>query len=274
MQQGIGIIDSGVGGLTVVKEVIRQLPREKIIYFGDTARCPYGPRPPEEVRKFTFQMVEYLMNYQIKALVIACNTATAVAMQDVVREISIPVIGVIEPGSRTAIKETRTHRVGVIGTTGTIQSGAYENTLKRINPGIEVYSLACPRLVPLVESGDLTSQHTKKVVNESLAPLSDENIDTLILGCTHYPLIADAIQEAVGPGVSLISSADETARELSAVLSYRNMLAEQNGIESPEHRFFTSGSPQAFQKMAEQWLAIPVQVSQVDLETVSNRSTF
>lgn len=265
VQQGIGIIDSGIGGLTVVKEVMRQLPRERVIYFGDTARCPYGPRPAEEVRRFTFEMIEYLLQFQMKALVIACNTATAIAMAEVTEQSAIPVIGVIEPGARTAIKETRTHRIGVIGTVGTINSGAYEKALKRLNPYAEVFSLACPNLVPLVESGDFYSDRARSIVKESLAPMKDKQIDTLILGCTHYPLISQLIQEEMGDGVNLISSAEETARELSAVLSYRGMLTQNGTFQPPEHQFFTSGDPVLFQKMAEDWLQTSVQVKQARL---------
>lgn len=264
VQQGIGVIDSGVGGLTVVKEVLRQLPREQILYFGDTARCPYGPRPTEEVKEFTKQMIEYLQHFPMKALVIACNTATSVVLQEVVQQSPIPVLGVIEPGARTAIKETRNGNIGVIGTVGTINSGSYERVLKRIDPRLLVQSFACPDLVPLVESGDLNSERALQVVKESLTPLRQE-VDTLILGCTHYPLISHLIRQAVGDQVSLISSADETARELSAMLSHRKMLANGEDYRSPQHQFFTSGDPRLFKKIADQWLETDIDVQHVKL---------
>jgi glutamate racemase len=268
MKQGIGIIDSGVGGLTVAKEVLRQLPREAIYYFGDTARCPYGPRPSEEVREFSLQLIEFLLQQNIKALMIGCNTAAAVVLQEVSEWLDIPVIGVIEPGARTAIKETKTGRVAVIGTEGTIRSGAYATALKKLNPQVQIVSLACPTLVPLVESGKLHDRDGLDIVREALHPLKGETFDTLILGCTHYPLIAHFIQEVVGPGVKLISSAEEAARELSAVLSFRRMLANGGDVVNPQHRFFASGNPELFMSIAEEWLGINVCARQVSLEEV------
>lgn len=266
MKQGIGIIDSGVGGLTVAKEVLRQLPREAIYYFGDTARCPYGPRPAEEVRIFSLQMIEFLLRENIKALMIGCNTAAAVVLQEVSEQLDIPVVGVIEPGARTAIKETKTGQVAVIGTEGTIRSEAYAQALKKLNPQIQVTSLACPTLVPLVESGKLHDREGLEIVREALRPLMSGTFDTLILGCTHYPLIAHFIQEVVGNGVKLISSAEEAARELSAVLSFRRMLANGGDTVNPEHRFFASGNSELFMSIAEEWLHIKVWAHQAVLE--------
>ncbi|KPD01529.1 Glutamate racemase [Geobacillus sp. BCO2] len=194
MERAIGVIDSGVGGLTVAKEIMRQLPKEQIIYLGDTARCPYGPRPVEEVRRFTWQMIDYLRQYPLKMLVIACNTATAVALDDVRAKLDIPVLGVIHPGARAALKATRRGHIGVIGTIGTIRSRAYEKALQSINPRVQVESLACPKFVPLVESGDFEGQEAMAIVAESLAPLRPLPIDVLILGCTHYPLLAPLIR--------------------------------------------------------------------------------
>ncbi|WP_096463941.1 glutamate racemase [Aneurinibacillus soli] len=266
MKRGIGIIDSGVGGLTVAKEVLRQLPREDILYFGDTARCPYGPRPAEEVREFSLQMIRFLLQHKIKALMIGCNTAAAVVLQEVSEMLDIPVIGVIEPGARSAIKETDTGRIAVIGTEGTIRSGAYAAALRKLNPQIQVTSLACPTLVPLVESGRLHDREGITIVREALAPLAGEDFDTLILGCTHYPLIAPFIQEVVGEGITLISSAEEAARELSTVLWHRRMLANGGDVVNPMHQFFTSGNSELFMSIAEEWLNIKVQAKQIDLE--------
>lgn len=252
VQQAIAILDSGVGGLTVVKEVMRQLPREKIIYFGDTARAPYGPRPTEEVTRFTEQIVDYLIQFDPKMIVIACNTATAAALEYISSKVSVPVIGVIHPGARAAVSATKSGRVGVIGTVGTIGSGAYTAALRELSPFIQVISQACPALVPLVEQGMFRSSECDAVVEESLNGMVGSPIDTLILGCTHYPFLMEPIQRVMGPGVKLISSADETAREISTILYDKGKLAK--GDEIPVHQFFCSGDAGIFQKIALDWL--------------------
>jgi len=252
VQQAIAILDSGVGGLTVAKEVLRQLPQEKIIYFGDTARAPYGPRDPHEVIRFTHQIVDYLLQFQPKMIVIACNTATAVAIDEIRARLKIPVIGVIHPGARAAIKTSRNGMVGVIGTEGTIKSKAYEHALRQISPSIQVVSQACPLLVPLVEKGLFRTEETKQIVEQSIRDLTRLPLDCLILGCTHYPFLSDAISSVMGPNVTLISSADETAREISAILYHKGMLATSNSI--PVHQFFCSGDPHMFKKIAQTWL--------------------
>ncbi|WP_036645530.1 glutamate racemase [Paenibacillus pini] len=252
MQQAIAILDSGVGGLTVAKEVMRQLPREKVIYFGDTARTPYGPRSSEEVRKFTEQIVDFLIQFKPKAIVIACNTATAAALDYISEKVSIPVIGVIHPGARAAISATKTGNVGVIGTIGTIGSGAYTTALKQLSPYVHVISEACPALVPLVEQGMFRSDETTRRVEQSLVGIRNSVIDCLILGCTHYPFLKETIQEVMGDGVKLISSADETAREISTILYDKGQLAHRD--ESPVHQFFCSGDAEMFQKIAKLWL--------------------
>jgi len=262
-EQAIGILDSGVGGLTVAREVMRQLPRETILYVGDTLRCPYGPRSAEEVRRFTMEIIRFLQKFPLKAILIACNTATAVALKDVRDVLSIPVLGVIEPGARAAIKVTQTHRIGVIGTQGTIHSRAYEKALRRIHPQLTVYSLACPPFVPLVESGDRSSPFAEKVVEETLKPLKGTNIDTLILGCTHYPLLYDPISKVMGNEVSIISSAEETAAELSTILQHQNLLSTN---EHPEHRFYTTGLKEPFARIAEDWFGHSISVETIDLE--------
>lgn len=262
MQQAIAMLDSGVGGLTVVKEVMRQLPREKIIYFGDNARSPYGPQSAAQVKLFTQQIIAYLMQFEPKMIVIACNTATAIALDDIRAFVSIPVIGVIYPSARAALATTESGYIGVIGTEGTIYSGAYERVLKSLSPYVKVVSQACPHLSPLVEKGLFRSYdsicHT---VYESLAPLQKYPLDTLILGCTHYPFLADSIQMIVGKDVNLINCAEETAREISAILQ-ENKILEQKEV-FPTHRFFCSGNPAIFKKIARTWLdthihAVPV----------------
>jgi len=258
VQQAIAVLDSGVGGLTVVKEIMRQLPREKIIYFGDTARSPYGPRPAVEVKMFTRQIVAYLLQFKPKMIVIACNTATAVALNDIREMTEIPVVGVIHPGARAAIKVTRNGVIGVIGTEGTINSKSYEQALESISPHLEVHSLACPLLVPLVERGLFDTEEVRETVYQSLRPLLDTNIDCLILGCTHYPFLEHVIQSVVGPDITLISSADETAREVSTILYHRDMLARSDEI--PVHQFFCSGDPVIFQRIAHRWLGNQIRV--------------
>lgn len=261
-EKPIGILDSGVGGLTVVKEIFRQLPNEKVIYFGDTARCPYGPRDPGEVRKFTLEIIEFLLKFDVKMIIIACNTATAAALEDVKELVSIPVIGVIQPGSLAAIKKTKTGKIGVIGTEGTVISGAYERTLNNINPSLAITSLACPTLVPIVEDGNQDEKTIRAAVKDALIPILDKEMDSLILGCTHYPLISDYIQEIMGKDVYLLSSAEETAREASAILHYHNILGPNN---NPEHYFFTTGDENHFKQIGEKWLEKEINVKHVAL---------
>ncbi|RHW40672.1 glutamate racemase [Neobacillus notoginsengisoli] len=256
MKHPIGIIDSGVGGLTVAKEVMKQLPNEKIIYLGDTKRCPYGPRPVGEVKKFTWQLTRFLLKKKIKMLVIACNTATAAALDDIRRELDIPIIGVIYPGARAAIKNTNNYHIGVIGTIGTVKSGAYEKALKSLVSRVSVKSLACPKFVPLVESGEVEGELAKRIVAESLEPLRGEKLDTLILGCTHYPLLEPLIKAEMGEEVKVISSGDETAREVSTILEYNGMLAARN--RKPAHEFYTTGSNVIFARIASNWLGYEV----------------
>ncbi|WP_087971834.1 glutamate racemase [Oceanobacillus rekensis] len=245
MNRAIGVIDSGVGGLTVVHELMRQLPKEQLIYLGDTARCPYGPRTEEEVKKYTWEMVEFLLTKDIKMLVIACNTATAFTLQDLKERLAIPVIGVIQPGARAAIKFTMNNQVGIIGTEGTIRSSAYTHALKKIKPDIHVTALACPLFVPMVEKGVLSGIQAKAVVNESLQPLKrDREMDTLILGCTHYPLLKETIQEVIGRHVTVISSSEETARETSTILEVHQLMNKEE--LTPVHQFYATGDLEIF----------------------------
>jgi glutamate racemase len=257
----IGVFDSGVGGITVAHEIMRQLPHETIYYFGDTLRCPYGERSTAEVKQFTLEIIEFLLQFPLKAIVIACNTATAAALHEIQELVPLPVLGVIEPGARAAIKQTNRGRVGIIGTVGTINSGAYERALRRINPEINTYSLACPAFVPLVEAGLSDTTEAQAVVSAQLAPLAKEKLDTLILGCTHYPLLANEIGQAVGASVKLISSAEETATELSTILQYRRLLATQRR----KHRFFTTGEVAPFAKLAGDWLGMDIEVERASL---------
>ncbi|WP_107995117.1 glutamate racemase [Trichococcus paludicola] len=253
-KKAIGFIDSGVGGLTVVKQAMKQLPNESIYYLGDSARCPYGPRPKEEVIQYTWEMTQFLLKKDIKMLVIACNTATAAAL-DVIRDrVDIPVIGVINPGSRAAIKHSKNERIAVIGTKGTINSDVYKQTIKDKDKGISVISMSCPKFVPLVESNQYNGSIAKKVVAETLKPLLKESVDTLILGCTHYPLLTPLIQNVMGPCVTLIDSGAETVSEVSTLLDYFRLAESSHNKEASEYRFYTTGSPKLFSDIAENWL--------------------
>lgn len=247
----IGVIDSGVGGLTVAKEIMRQLPNEEVIYVGDNARCPYGPRPVEEVRRFTLEMIDFLLIQNVKMIVVACNTATAAVINDI-ESYSVPIIGVISPGARSAVKNTKNLSVGVIGTVGTITSNMYEKELIEINPKLSVTSVACPKFVPIVESGQRSGFVVEKVVKESLEPFMSTNIDVLVLGCTHYPILEGVISKILGPKVKVVSSGDETAREVSTILSHSKMLRKSGNL--PVHKFYTTGSRRMFKKIAVEWL--------------------
>ncbi|NEW61794.1 glutamate racemase [Granulicatella sp. zg-ZJ] len=262
-KQPIGFIDSGVGGLTVVKESLNQLPNETIYYLGDSARCPYGPRTPEEVRQFTWEMVHFLLEKNIKLLVIACNTATAAVLPEIKQKLSIPVIGVIDPGSRAAISKSKNKRIGVIGTTGTIQSGVYERTLKNKKQSIHVFNLPCPKFVGLVEENKMNTTDAQETVLETLSTLKEHHLDTLILGCTHYPLLKEHIQNAMGEHVTLIDSGVETITDVSMLLDYFDIASTHEGEK--HHRFFTTGNKEQFEKVAKQWLNMP----ELDVEVIS-----
>ncbi len=263
MNEPIGVIDSGVGGLTVARELMRQLPNEQILYLGDTLRCPYGPRPEEEVRAFTWQMTNYLLEKGIKLLVVACNTATAVAVNEIKKVLPIPVVGVVFPGARAAIKMTRNLHVGVIGTVGTINSKAYNHALHSLHPYIKITSLACPSLVPLVEAGELSGERAMEIVRNELLPFKEVPIDTLILGCTHYPFLKPLIQDVMGKSVTLIDSGEETARETSTVL-YLNGLLSKSG--PPTHQFYTTGSEGVLKGIVKDWLNVDPVIENINLE--------
>ncbi|MDD5448884.1 MAG: glutamate racemase [Actinomycetota bacterium] len=223
-EKPIGVFDSGVGGLTVVKAVVERMPSEQIIYLGDDARGPYGPRKPEEVRRFADEIAGYLLGFDVKMIVVACNTATACALPALQEKYEIPVVGVIVPGAKAALRKTANGRIGVIGTEGTISSGVYERELKFRNPNVQVYSQACPEFVEFVEQKEMHGSQIYEIAKGYLEPIVNWGMDTLILGCTHYPLLEDLIEEIVGPGVELVSSADEVAavaKDLLELLGWR-----------------------------------------------------
>jgi len=248
----VGIFDSGIGGLTVAHAVMRQLPRESVTYFGDTARVPYGPKSPETVRRYSLEIAAFLVEQHVKTLVVACNTATAHALPALRERLTIPVIGVIEPGARAAVGATRNGHVGVIGTVGTIKSGAYERALRALAPSLRITARACPLFVPLVEEGWVDHEATRLIAREYLAPLLREEVDTLVLGCTHYPLLKHVIADVLGPEVTLIDSAEETARETAAVLQDRRLTAK--GDEVSAHRFIASDDPLMFLQLGQRFL--------------------
>lgn len=261
----IGIFDSGVGGLTVAREMIRYLPKENIIYFGDTARLPYGPRDLNEVRGFVFEIIEFFQTLDVKLIVIACNTGTAAGLKDVQEHFNLPIVGVIEPGARGAVQATINRKVGVIATQGTINSSAYVKAIHAFDAGVEVYTQACPILVDFVEQGETRGGQVEQVLRFYLEPLLAAEIDTLILGCTHYPLLASAISKVVTPRVELISSAKETALEVKALLARRRHLRKNS---SPRYRFIASGDVSQFLKLGRRFFGREIkQVERVDLRS-------
>jgi len=248
----IGIFDSGVGGLTVARAILDQLPNESTIYIGDTARGPYGPRPLAEVRDFALESLDFLVDQGVKALVIACNTASAAMLRDARERYSIPVIEVIQPAVRRAVAATRSGRVGVIGTRATIDSKAYLDAFAAA-PQLTIESIACPLFVEFVERGETSGESITKVAREYLAPMIEANIDTLVLGCTHYPLLTGVISYVMGNDVSLVSSAEETAKDLYRVL-VENDLLRSDSATPPSHKFLATGDAQAFELLARRFL--------------------
>jgi len=269
----IGIFDSGLGGLTVAREIARALPDESLIYLGDTARWPYGPRDFSEVRRFVLEIGCWLQSHDVKFIVVACNTATAAGLMLAQRAFSVPVIGVIEPGARAAVMATRNRSVGVIGTVGTIESGAYSRAVRALDAGVTVFSIATPRFVDIAEEGlrldvgpvegllaDSADVFVRpsfhEIARDYLDPLKRNGIDTLVLGCTHYPLLSTAIQQVVGARVQLISSAHETAIEIAETLARRGQLAPTGA--TPHHRFATTGDAIEFRRLGSRVFGSPI----------------
>jgi glutamate racemase len=242
--QAIGIFDSGVGGLTVLREIVKALPQEDTIYLGDTARVPYGTKSPDTVIRYSQEIASFLVKRDIKLLVVACNTASAVALPTLRRMLSIPVVGVIEPGAKRAAEVTRSRTVGVIGTAGTIRSSAYTRAIKRINPEISVLSKACPLFVPLAEEGWTENEIARLTARSYLEELSQAGVDTLVLGCTHYPLLKKTIAEAVGEQVTLVDSAEETAHTVARILEEKKLLRPQ--AEQGNHHYYVTDVPAGF----------------------------
>jgi len=248
----IGIIDSGVGGLTVARAIIDQLPHEPVRYVGDTARGPYGPRPIAEVRQFALEIMDALVDDGVKVLVIACNSASAATLRDARERYQVPVIEVVHPAVRRAAAATRSGRVGVIGTQMTITSGAYEDAFAAA-PSVSLVSVPCPRFVSFVEAGITSGPDLLEVARDYLAPLQQAQIDTLVLGCTHYPLLTGVISYVMGEEVTLVSSAEETAKDVYRTLVAHDLLRDP-ALPAPEHRFLATGDPEDFQRLGRRFL--------------------
>jgi glutamate racemase len=246
------VFDSGIGGLTVLKEIISELPYEDTIYFGDTARVPYGIRSPETVTRYSFESARFLSAKGIKVLVIACNTVSSVSLGALQKAAAIPVIGVIEPGAKAAVAVTGNKKVGVIGTTATIQSGSYARAIKALDNSVEVTGLACPLFVPLVEEGWTEGKIVEMIAEKYLKEIRDSGIDTLVLGCTHYPLLKGVLSRFLGNNVTLIDSAIETAREIKALIERSSLLKSSSG--GVKHEYYVTDSPEKFREVGERFM--------------------
>lgn len=249
----IGVFDSGVGGLTVVREIMRQIPNEKIVYFGDTARVPYGSKSKDTITRFSRQIVRFLQTQEVKAIVIACNTASAYALEELEKEVNIPIIGVVKPGAKVAAETTKNGKIGVIATEGTISSGIYSAYIKEIKPDVKVVGKACPLFVPLVEEGLWEDPVTDEIARRYLTEFTqqDKDIDTLILGCTHYPLIRSTLGRIAGEKVTLVNPAYETARELKELLAQKDLLNDKElGLGDNRYQFYVSDKADKFQNFA------------------------
>ncbi len=262
----IGVFDSGVGGLTVFKALEAAVPGEALVYLGDTARVPYGTRSRETVVRYALEAERFLAGHEVKMLVVACNTASSVAMNELRAGAGVPVHGVIGPGARRAVRETRNGRVGVIGTRATIASEAYPRALRGLRPETEVISLACPMFVPLAEEGWVDNDVALRAAETYLAPMRDAGVDTLVLGCTHYPLLRSTISRVMGEGVAIVDSAESVAVEIREHLEQGEV--EGSGASRDAHRFFVTDAPAPFQAVAERFLGRPIHLEQARIDTV------
>lgn len=263
----IGVFDSGVGGLTVAREIMRHLPNEDIVYFGDTARVPYGSKSKDNIIRYSRQIINFLMTKGVKAIVIACNTASAQALDVVQKEYPIPIIGVVEPGARAALEVTEAKKIGVIGTEGTVRSGMYEKVIQGIQPDVSVMAKACPLFVPLVEEGFKDHHVTEEIIDFYLASMKESDIDAMILGCTHYPLLRSKIMEYVGDKIKLVNPAYETAMDLRKLL-------QENDMENPDvegdhgsYSFYVSDAADKFKQFANSILPYDIETTkQINIE--------
>ena len=260
----VGVFDSGMGGLTVLHECLVTMPHEDFVYLGDAARLPYGPRPLAEIRRFASEIGAHLAGEGVKLILVACNAATSAALPELQEELDVPVVGVITPEAHAAVQATRNRRVGVLATQATVATGRYEQLLTTLDAGVRVHSVACPKLVPLIEGDDPFGAATVEAVREYAAPLLEAGVDTVILGCTHYPLIRPILQRVFGRGVTLVFSAEETAREVAETLARKGIAndAEREG----RYRFLTTGDPESFRVVGARFLQLPIdEVERVEL---------
>ena len=252
----IGVFDSGMGGLTVLHECLVTLPHEDFVYLGDGARLPYGPRPLDEIRRFAGEIAGYLERQGVKLVVAACNSATAAALPDLQRRLAVPVVGVLAPEAHAAVLATRNRRIGLLATEATVASGRYAELVRALDAGVEVIAVACPRLVPLIEGDDPFGAETSAAVREYAAPLREAGVDTVILGCTHYPLVRPIFQRVFGRGVTLVFSAEETAREVAEMLARKGI--ENDDAREGGYRFLTTGDPELFRVTGRRFLQLPI----------------
>ena len=255
----IGVFDSGIGGLTVVRELFHVLPKEAVAYFGDTARVPYGNKSRETIVRFSTENVLFLLHHDVKLIIIACNTATSYALPFLERSFSVPMIGVIEPGVQAAVAATRTKRIGVIGTSATVASRAYEQAIHRLDPTIHVTAVSCPLFVPIVEEGWVQRPVAKLIAREYLAPLVKAKVDTLILGCTHYPLLKSMLRQVLGSKVRLVDSAYQVALHAKVILQHRHLLNVSPNGSHPSHRFYVSDESRHFTELGSRFLGRSVE---------------
>ena len=258
----VGVFDSGTGGLTVLHECLVTMPHEDFLYLGDLARLPYGPRPLGEIRRYAGEIAGYLESQGVKLIVAACNAATSAALPELQERLQVPIVGVITPEAHAAVLTTRNRRIGLLATQATVTAGRYASLVHTLDAGVRFFPVACPRLVPLIESDEPFGEPTVAAVREYAEPLKDEGVDTVILGCTHYPLIRPIFQRVFGRGVNLVFSAEETAREVAETLE-RKTIANEQGREGV-YRFLTTGDPERFRTLGERFLQLPLgQVEQV-----------
>ena len=262
-RRAIGVFDSGMGGLTVLHECLVTMPHEDFVYLGDHARLPYGPRPLPEVRRFARELALFLDGQEVKLILAACNTATSAALPQLQEELRVPVVGVITPEAHAAVQATRNRRIGLMATQATVEAGRYAELVHTLDAGVRFFPVACPGLVPLIESDEPFGAETTEAVREYAAPLKSAEVDTVILGCTHYPLIRPIFQRVLGRGVTLVFSAEETAREVAETLARKGI--ENEASREGSYRFLTTGDPAAFRTLGERFLQLPLG----DVQTVS-----
>jgi glutamate racemase len=267
----IGVFDSGMGGLTVLHECLVTLPHEDFVYLGDAARLPYGPRPLGEIRRFAREIGRFLAGEDVKLILVACNAATSAALPELQEELDVPVVGVIAPEAHAAVQATRNRRIGLLATQATVAGGRYEQLVRTLDAGVRLVAVECPRLVPLIEGDDPFGPETVAAVREYAAPLKEEGVDTVILGCTHYPLIRPILQRELGRGVTLVFSAEETASEVAETLARKGI--ENDPARRGGYRFLTTGDPEQFRATGARFLQLPIadveQVTLAELEAAA-----